>query len=178
MTGFDIIVLVVIGVSAVIGFMRGLSQEIMALAAWVLALFAVRFFHTPFTDLLIPIVGTESGAAVLAFALLMLVPYAITKAVAVFVGKQSRESVLGPIDRALGFGFGAMRGLILIILGFSVMMLGYDTVWGAGGRPDWIKLARSYPFINAASNEVVELLAQRRAEALESEGSVQGHSAP
>ncbi len=174
MTGFDIAVLLVIAISAMIGFTRGLSQEILALAAWVLAMFAVKFLHSPLTNQLVSPIGTESGAAVLAFALLMLVPYIITKLIASFVGNQTRDTVLGTFDRLLGIGFGAVRGMILVVLGFSVMMLGYDTVWGAGGRPDWIKMARSYPFINASSNSMVDILAQRRAEAVSSEQSVAG----
>jgi membrane protein required for colicin V production len=70
--------------------------------------------------------------------------------------------VLGPIDRLLGFGFGSIKGLIIVVLGFSVMVLGYDTVWGPGGRPDWITQSRSYPFINAASDELVQMIADRR----------------
>ncbi len=45
---------------------------------------------------------------------------------------------------------------------FSVLVLGYDTVWGPGGRPEWISLSRSYPFINAASDELVIMIGERR----------------
>ena len=63
-----------------------------------------------------------------------------------WLGKASRTSVLGPIDRVLGFGFGAVKGVIIVVLAFSVLVLGYDTVWGVGGRPDWITQARSLSF--------------------------------
>ncbi|MET0179896.1 MAG: CvpA family protein, partial [Novosphingobium sp.] len=53
--------------------------------------------------------------------------------------------------------------------GFSVLVLGYDTVWGPEGRPDWIALSRSYPFVNAASDELVEMIAQRREAARKAE---------
>jgi len=73
--------------------------------------------------------------------------------------------VLGPIDRLLGFGFGAIKGFIVVVLGFSVLVLGYDTVWGPSGRPEWMSLSRSYPFVNAASNELVEVIAARHSAA-------------
>jgi len=41
------------------------------------------------------------------------------------------------------------------------VVLGYDTVWGSEGRPDWMVLSRSYPFVNAASNELVDIIAER-----------------
>ena len=34
---------------AITGFMRGFVQEVFALAAWVLALVAIRYMHTPLT---------------------------------------------------------------------------------------------------------------------------------
>ncbi len=169
MTGFDIAILVLLGLGAITGFMRGLVQEVFALAAWVLALVAIRNLHTPLTAALIDIVGTESGAAVLAFALLLLIPYAIVKLLSNRLGEASRNSVLGPIDRVLGFGFGAIKGMIIAVMAFSVLALGYDTIWGAGGRPVWITQARAYPFVNAASEELVKLIAVRRNAAAEAE---------
>lgn len=169
MTGFDIAILVLVGLGAITGFMRGLVQEVFALAAWVLAVVAIRNLHTPLTALLIDTIGTESGAAVLAFTLLLLVPYAIVKLLSGRLGEASRNSVLGPIDRVLGFGFGAIKGMIIAVMTFSVLALGYDTVWGAGGRPTWITQARTYPFVNAASEEMVKLIAERRRSASQAE---------
>lgn len=171
MTGFDIAVLILIGLGAITGFLRGFVQEVLALAAWVLALVAIRQLHTPLSDGLIPIVGTESGAAVLAFAVLLLVPYAIFKLLANRMGRASRESVLGPIDRLLGFGFGAIKGAIIVVMAFSVLVLGYDTLWGAGGRPQWITQARAYPFVNAGSEALVKMIAERRHAAAEAEAA-------
>jgi membrane protein required for colicin V production len=171
MTGFDIAVLVLVGLGAITGFLRGFVQEILALAAWVIALFAIHNLHTPMTGWLEPHVGSGSGATVLAFALLLLVPYGIVKLVANRMGEASRDSVLGPIDRLLGFGFGTMKGMVITVLAFAVLVLGYDTVWGIGGRPDWITQSRSYPFINASSEALVKMIAERRKAAVEAEAS-------
>lgn len=167
MTGFDIAVLILVGLGAITGFMRGFVQEAFALAAWVLALFAIHTLHTPLSLALFPYVKTESGASVLAFALLLLVPYAIVKLLSDRLGSASRNSVLGPVDRVIGFGFGAIKGIVITVLAFSVLVLGYDTVWGAGGRPQWITQSRSYPFVNAASEQLVKLIGERRREAVE-----------
>lgn len=167
MTGFDIAVLLLVGMGAITGFLRGFVQEILALAAWVFALFAIRFLHTPLTNALEPVIGTSSGASVLGFALLLLVPYATVKLIAKWAGNHSRNSVLGPIDRVIGFGFGAIKGMIIVVLAFSVLVLGYDTVWGVGGRPTWITQARTYNFVNASSEALVTMIARRRRAAAE-----------
>ncbi|MCB2063553.1 MAG: CvpA family protein [Novosphingobium sp.] len=174
MTGFDIAVLLIVGLGAITGFVRGFVQEVLALAAWLFALFAIRFLHTPLTSFFEPEVGTNSGASVLAFALLLLVPYAFVKLVARWMGSMSRASVLGPIDRVLGFGFGGVKGMIIVTMAFSILVLGYDTVWGAGGRPTWITQARTYPFINASSEALVTMIATRRQEAAEAEAEALG----
>jgi membrane protein required for colicin V production len=170
MTGFDIAVLVLVGVGAITGFLRGFVQEVLALGAWILALVAIHYMHTPLTRFLEPYAGTNMGAsAVLAFSLLLLVPYGLVKLIANQLGRTSRSSMLGPIDRVIGFGFGAVKGMVIAVLAFSVLALGYDTAWGVGGRPDWITQSRSYPFINASSDELVKLIGERRSEAAEAE---------
>jgi membrane protein required for colicin V production len=174
MTGFDIAVLLLVGVGAVTGFLRGFVQEMLALLAWVFALVAIHYLHTPLSSALGPAVKTESGSSVLAFALLLLVPYAVVKLVANWLGSKSRNSLLGPIDRVLGFGFGGIKGLIIVVLAFSVVVLGYDTVWGPGGRPGWITQARSYRFINASSEGLVSMIAKRRAAAVEADAKEYG----
>lgn len=169
MTGFDIAVLVLIALGAITGFMRGFIQEVFALAAWVLAMVAIRTLHTPLSEGLLPYIGNSSGASVLAFALLLLVPYAIVKLLSDRLGSASRNSVIGPIDRVIGFGFGAIKGSVIVVMAFSVLALGYDTIWGAGGRPQWITQARTYPFVNAGSEELVKLIGERRKQAIEAE---------
>jgi len=163
MTGFDIIVLLIVGVAAVGGFLRGFVQEVLSLAAWVLALFAIRYLHTNLTTFLYQYVGTPTGAAVLAFAILLLIPYAAMKLIASRAGSASRNSVLGPIDRVLGFGFGTIKGVIVAVMAFSVLVLGYDSVWGPAGRPTWITNARTYDFIDASAEKLVQLIDERDA---------------
>jgi membrane protein required for colicin V production len=162
MTGFDIIVLLIVAVAAVGGFLRGLVQEVLSLASWLLAVFAIRFLHTDITAFLFNFIGTPSGAAVLAFAMLLLIPYAGMRLIAGRLGKATRNSILGPFDRVLGFAFGAVKGVIIVVMAFSLLVLGYDTVWGPAGRPVWITTARTYPFVNASADAMVQLISERQ----------------
>ena len=163
MTGFDYIVLLIVGIAAVGGFLRGFLQEVLSLAAWVLAAFAIRFLHTPLTTALQEYIGSHITTSLLSFTLLLLIPYAAMKVIANNVGTASRGSVLGPVDRVLGFGFGALKGMVIVVIAFSLLVLGYDTVWGFKGRPTWITTARSYELVDASSRALVEVLADPRA---------------
>lgn len=171
MTGFDIIVFLIVGVAAVGGFMRGFVQEVLSLASWALAVAAIRFLHTDLTAFLYDYIGTPSGAAVLAFALLLLIPYAGMRLVAGWAGRTSRNSVLGPFDRVLGFGFGTVKGVVIVVMAFSLLVLGYDTVWGVGGRPVWMTTARTYPFVNASADAMVQLIDERQRRLAVDEGT-------
>lgn len=169
MTGFDYILLLMVGLAAVGGFMRGFVEEVLSLVAWGSSIFAIRFFHTPAAEFLGTKMPSETGAGVLAFFLLLLLPYFAVRLVARQIGSASRGSLLGPVDRVLGFGFGAIKGLLIVVFGFSLLVLGYDVVWGAEGRPTWISQARSYPLVNASSEALVTLIAERRREAVKDE---------
>jgi membrane protein required for colicin V production len=162
MTGLDYVVLIFLGIGAIGGFMRGFIEEVLSLASWCLALLAVHYFHAPLTLWLAGHLPTETGAGVLAFFLLLLIPYIATRMVARRMGSASRDSAIGPIDRVLGFGFGAVKGFIIVVLGYSLVVFAYDLVWGEDGRPQWIVESRAYPFLNAASEELLTLISERR----------------
>ena len=163
MTGFDLIVFFIVGVAAVGGFMRGLVQEVLSVAAWALAIFAIKYLHAPLTLALQGYIGSGISTTLLSFTLLLLIPYAAMKVIANNVGSASRNSVLGPIDRVLGFGFGAIKGILIAVIAFSLLVLGYDSVWDYKGRPSWITTARTYELIDASSRTLVDVLAERRA---------------
>lgn len=163
MTGFDLIVLLIVGLGAIGGFLRGFVQEVLSIAAWVLAIFAIRFLHTDLTAAILDFMGSPITASILAFALLLLIPYAAMKLISSVAGRSSRNSVLGPVDRVLGFAFGALKGMLIVVVAFSLLVLGYDTIWGAKGRPVWIVEARSYQLVDAGSRAMVQIIEERRA---------------
>lgn len=178
MTGFDYIVLGIVAVAAIGGFMRGFVQEVLSLIAWIFAAFAIRYLHTPLTIALGDYMGRDISTSLLAFALLLLIPYAAMKVIANNLGQAARSSPLGPIDRVLGFGFGGVKGVLVVVVAFSLLVLGYDHVWGFGGRPTWITTARSYDLVDGGSRSLVELIAQRRAQVLDENADADAAGAP
>jgi membrane protein required for colicin V production len=163
MTALDIIVLFLLGSGAVFGFLRGFVQEMLSMIAWVLIIVAVRMFHAPATAALAEAVGSGSGAAVLAFLAIVIVIFALGKWISSALGSKSRKSVLGPIDRVLGFGFGMLKGLIIATLLFLLFVMGYDVVYGAEeGRPEWMTTSRTYPLLNASGDAMSEFVRDQR----------------
>lgn len=163
LTTLDIAVLLTVGGAAVLGFLRGFVTETLSLGAWVLVVVALKLFHTPVAAMLVRPTGTSGGAATLAFALIAGVGYFGGRMIANAIGRRTRASVLGPVDRALGFGFGAVKGLILSSLAFLLLILAADFIGGGPtGRPEWIRTSRTYPLLNATSAGIADFVDRRR----------------
>ena len=163
MTALDIFVILVVGGAALVGFVRGFAHEVLALLAWIIGIVALKLFHAPLSARLIDSVGTEAGAAVLAFALLFVPTYIAVKLFAKAVGGRTRRSVLGPVDRVLGGGFGMVKGLLGATLVFLLANLATDMVYGGDAeRPAWMTSSRSFNLLNASGRAVVDWVEQRK----------------
>ncbi len=173
LTALDIVVLVLVGGGAVLGFSRGLVQEVTSLLAWLLAILAVRLLHAPLTGLLDDYVGAPGGAAMLAFVLLFGGVFVLAKWGSRAMGQRSRASLVGGFDRGLGAGFGAVKGLALATVLFMGVTLLYDIGYGEAARPAWMTESRTYPALNATSAALSKVIAERRAEAREAESTAE-----
>ena len=163
MTALDIFVILLLGGAALIGFVRGFTHEVLSLVAWITGIAALKLFHSPLQENLAGPVGTEAGASVVAFALLFLPAYIAVKLFARAVGGKARRSVLGPVDRLLGGGFGMLKGLIGATLFFLLANLATDMIYGGNAeRPEWMRESRTYPLLNATGRAVVDWVEERR----------------
>lgn len=163
LTALDIIVLVLVGGAALLGARRGFVAEVLSMFAWVAIVAMLKLFHVALAAKLAGTIGTPSGSAVAAFAIIASGTYLGGKLVANAIGKRTRTSILGPFDRALGFGFGALKGLILASLAFLLAALLVDTARGGPARrPAWMTDSRSYNLLNATSAGIADFVDRRR----------------
>ncbi len=162
MTALDIAVLLVIGWTSVRGVMRGFVAEVIGIAGLFAGMVALRLFHAPVTDLLTAWIGTAGGAAILAFFLVFGSIVGAAKLIAGQLGKSSRASLLGPIDRALGFGLGGLKGLLFATVLFMLFTLFFNTLYGASERrPEWMRTAHVFPLLSASSLAMSAWLEER-----------------
>ena len=163
LTALDMIVLVAVGGAALMGLKRGFVTEVLSLFAWIAIVAMLKLFHVALAAKLATVIGTPSGAAVAAFTVIAGGTYLGGKLVANAIGKRTRTSILGPVDRALGFGFGALKGLILASLAFLLAALLVDTARGGPARrPDWMTQSKCYNLLNATSAGIADFVDRRR----------------
>ncbi|QNN65497.1 CvpA family protein [Sphingomonas rhizophila] len=163
MTPLDIFVLLLLGGAALIGFTRGFAHEVLALMAWIAGIAAVKLFHAPLAARLAGSVEDSTSAAIVAFALLFLPTYVALRLFGKAVGHRTRRSILGPVDRVLGGGFGMLKGLLGATLVFLVANFATDLTYGPmADRPEWMTRSRTYPLLNASGRAVVDWVETRR----------------
>lgn len=165
LTALDILLVLLVGAGLVFGVLRGFVFEVLTLFAWVAAVLALSWFHEPVTNWLYEPVGTWAGAATLAFAIVFGLVFVVGKLLSRRIGKRVRSSVVGPVDRLLGGGFGALKGLIGVTLLYLAANLLYDTIWGRDAeRPEWMTQSRSYPLLQSSGETIVAFIEHRRGE--------------
>ena len=162
LTAFDVVVLLMVGLAAAAGVARGFVTEVLSLLAWVAALLAVRFLYPVGRLLAVHLTGTIAGGSILAFVMIFVVTFVAFRRVAGMLGQRTRDSIVGPFDRVLGFGFGACKGLIGASVVYLVLSFGYDVVDAGGPRPEWLANGRTRPLLEVTSRTMVDLVEQRR----------------
>ncbi len=165
MTALDIFVFLLLIGGAAIGFVRGFVHEVISLFAWIVGIAMLKLFHTQlWTGLENTCHSSPASAAVIAFAILFIPSFVIVKLLARSIGGKTRRSpMLGPVDRVLGGGFGALKGLLGAALFFLLANLATDMVYGPqADRPEWMTKSRTYPLLNASGRAIVDWVQARR----------------
>ncbi len=134
MEGFtivDAIVAVIILVSAILAYGRGLVREVLAIAGWVAAA-VLAFIFAPQAEPLIqqiPVLDKFLGdscelSIIAAFAAVFALSLIVMSIFTPLFSSAIQRSALGSIDQGLGFLFGVLRGILLVAVAFVV----YDRV--------------------------------------------------
>lgn len=137
MEGFTIIdgvVALIIVISALLAYSRGVVREIMAIAGWIVAAIVAFLFAAQVQPLMseIPVIGGFLAdscelSVIAAFAAVFTVALVIVSLFTPLFSSMVQRSALGGIDQGLGLLFGVARGVLLVAVGFFV----YATVVSA-----------------------------------------------
>jgi membrane protein required for colicin V production len=116
MTIIDFIVLAVIVISILLGVIKGLVREVLALAAWVLAFLAANIAAPDAARLLPAGMASEEIRLLTGFAAVFIVVLIGLSVIAMMASKLVKIAGLGMVDRVLGGIFGLARGALVVLI--------------------------------------------------------------
>ena len=155
-TAIDILVVVVILVSAGYAAFRGLVHETFAILEWV----AAAYVALRFTPLLQPLlqgyisppwlewIAVFAGTFLVVFIPLSILSHRLSEVV--------RKSEVGPIDHTFGLVYGVGRGLVIVGLAY----IAFAALVPAENHPDMLTKARLFPLIRNTSDVLRSLTPQ------------------
>lgn len=116
LTWLDYAFLLVLTISMLAGFMRGLVREALGLGAWIVALLAARIFAKPIADLLEPYISHPDARLVLGFVLIIFVVVMICGFIIRLLNAAIEWVGMGFFNRVAGAIFGLARGGAILVI--------------------------------------------------------------
>ncbi len=153
LTILDGVVLAVVLLSAVLAMMRGFLREVLSIGSWAAAAAGAYFLYPallPFARQYITeeVFAIAAVVGVLFFLILIIVSYLTMR-----LSDAVADSAVGPIDRALGFIYGAARAVLLFVIAAL-----FFNFFIPENPPQWVAESRSKPFLDELGAELLAIL--------------------
>lgn len=156
-TILDLVVIAVLILSALLAAWRGFTREVLSIGAWVgaaVVMFLAGPTAVPFAKAYIDHETVAMIAAYAAVFVLALIPLSY---ISFRIAEGVQGSAIGPVDRLLGLVFGAVRGLVVLGIGYLVFV----SLVSEARMPDWFKEARLRPLVESSGKVIASLLPSR-----------------
>lgn len=146
MTAFDIVFLLIVLVSALVGYARGAIKELVTLFAFLLAALAAIFALPVSGDLFRRLVHPAWAGNAVAVLVVFVLTYILLRVIGGLLTRHIHSSALGGLDRAAGAVFGIGRALVLV----GAFFLVFSAVTPPELSPRWITGGFTWPVARAS----------------------------
>jgi len=149
-TLFDGIVIGVLLISSVLAMLRGFTNEVLSILAWVVGALAALWLFPYVTPLLRSVISPDWLAAVASAVGIFIVGYVLVAAFTVRWADHllALHDQAESLDRTLGFLFGLARGLLIVTVAYLFFAW---LVPNPADQPDWIRNARLRPMVEQSA---------------------------
>ncbi|GAA4659699.1 CvpA family protein [Bartonella pachyuromydis] len=153
-TVLDGIVVAVILFSAFLAMLRGFSREVLSLVSWALAAIATLFLFKPVLPFFEQYLSNKMIALITTLITIFIIVLIITSIITMKISDFIIDSRIGILDRIIGFVFGALRGLFIVVIG----MLLLNALVKPENQANWLKNATTKPILDSLGQKVWERL--------------------
>lgn len=153
LTGFDFIVIILIGASMLTGFRKGFTTEALKLIAWAGAIFMTVVALPGVAPVIQEKIPIEWLANIISVIITFILSLVALSYLAGFVGGRIRASFIAPIDRALGTAFGFCRGVLVVCGAYLVVTSFYPEKI----HPDWMTKGRLYQPVRVGADVIADM---------------------
>ncbi|WP_156850425.1 CvpA family protein [Bartonella refiksaydamii] len=153
-TVLDGIVVAVILLSAFLAMLRGFSREVLSLVSWAIAAVATLFLFKPVLPFFEQYLSNKMIALITTLVTIFIIILIITSIITMKISDFIIDSRIGILDRTIGFVFGALRGLFIMVIG----MLLINALIKPENQTHWLKSATTKPILDSLGQKVWEML--------------------
>ncbi len=160
----DLILVAIMLVSGLLALMRGFTREVLSLVAWGCAAAAAFFaIHTQsLLDLANQYIKPEIAAKIAVAGGVFIVVLIIISIISVKLSDLVVDSAVGVFDRTLGFAYGLVRGLVLVVIAYMI----YSYLVPPDRQYAGVREAHSLPIILSVAEMVKSVIPPDIAESI------------
>lgn len=166
---FDIVVLLVLLISALHAFWRGFIREVLTILGAIGGVFAAITFAgqmRPITDgwlgvsdgekvaKLFDIIPMNLVSSALSYGLIFLVVFGVLTLISHLIAEQARALGLGAVDRTLGVVFGIARGVLILMIFYLPVYIVIDQK----NKDAWFKESKTYVYVDTGTQWMIAQL--------------------
>lgn len=116
MTVVDVVVILVICLSALFSLLRGFVKEAISLATWIIAIWLAATFAPKLAAMLPLSIESEAVRQAIGFGVLFILSLMLGALINMLVSKVVKKTGLSGADRVFGVAFGVFRGGLIIVV--------------------------------------------------------------
>lgn len=116
LNNLDVIFLILIGLSALVGIARGFTKELLSIVGWLVAAVCVYYLTPIINPIMKNYISSEMLSTLVSGMLILLVVCIFWVLAVDKIASSIRQSKLSPLDRIFGMFFGILRGVIVVVL--------------------------------------------------------------
>ncbi|WP_127075902.1 CvpA family protein [Rhodomicrobium lacus] len=152
--GLDIILVAIMIFSGFLAMLRGLTREMLSIMSWALAAIVTLLAYSHFKEDVRGMIDTPMLADATLIALAFITSLILFSLLTANISERVLDSRVGAVDRTLGFVYGLVRGLILVVIAFLIV----SQIVDRQNLPRWVREARSLPLIESTGDTIKSLL--------------------